>query len=174
MGWRGYPQNAGILVVLVALIKQMPGAGLCCLLVFLGLYCLVQSLTSAVGVLASKSASISSWVCVAICVMPLIIKWSWVWFHSTHQRECCQALVAQHAICTKSVYDSHRDLSDMAELPSFSPPASESTMEYRTSPLQQANMRPKLKAAPVYIYSVSIISLYWCQFYVIPMLLPSS
>ena len=127
----------------------MPGAGLCCLLVFLGLYCLIQSLTSAVGVLASKSASISSWVCLAICVMPLIIKWSWVWFHST-QRECCQALV----------YDSHRDLSDMAELPSFPPPASESSMEYRTSPLQQANMRPKLKAAPVYIYSVSIISLY--------------
>ena len=55
----GYPQNAGILVVLVAVIKQMPGAGLCCLLVFLGLYCLVQSLTSTVGVLASKSASIS-------------------------------------------------------------------------------------------------------------------
>ena len=45
--------------------------------------------------------------CLAICVMPLIIKWSWVWFHSTRQRECCQALVAQHAICTKSVYDSY-------------------------------------------------------------------
>ena len=45
----------------------------------------------------------------------------------------------------------NNDLSDMAELPSFSPSASESTIEYRTSPLRQARMRPKLKAAPVYI-----------------------
>ena len=37
----------------------------------------------------------------------------------------------------------------MAELPPFSPPASGSTMKYRTSPLRQAHMRPKLKAAPV-------------------------
>ena len=51
------------------------------------------------------------------------------------------------------------DLSDMAGLPSFSPPASESTIEYRTSPLRQAHMRPKLKAAPMYIYSIVIISL---------------
>ena len=43
------------------------------------------------------------------------------------------------------------DLSNMAELPSFSPPASESTLQYRTSPPRQARMRPKLKAAPVYI-----------------------
>ena len=43
------------------------------------------------------------------------------------------------------------DLSDMAEIASFSPPAWESTVEYRTSPLRQACMRPKLKAAPVYI-----------------------
>ena len=42
------------------------------------------------------------------------------------------------------------DLSNMAELPSFSPPASESTLQYRTSPLRQAHMRPKLKAAPVH------------------------
>ena len=28
------------------------------------------------------------------------------------------------------------DLSNMAELPSFSPPASESTLQYRTSPLR--------------------------------------
>ena len=41
----------------------------------------------------------------------------------------------------------------MAELPSFSPLASESTLQYRTSPLRQARMRPKLKAAPVYIFS---------------------
>ena len=51
------------------------------------------------------------------------------------------------------------DISNMAELPSFSPPASESTLQYRTSPLRQARMRPKLKAAPVYIYSISIIGL---------------
>ena len=43
------------------------------------------------------------------------------------------------------------DISDMAELPSSSPPASESTIEYRTSQLRQARMTPKLKAAPVYI-----------------------
>ena len=43
------------------------------------------------------------------------------------------------------------DLSNMAELPSFSPPASESTLQYRTSPPRQARMRPKIKAAPVYI-----------------------
>ena len=36
-------------------------------------------------------------------------------------------------------------------LESFSPPAWESTIEYRTSPLRQARMKPKLKAAPVYI-----------------------
>ena len=45
----------------------------------------------------------------------------------------------------------NNDFSDMAELPSFSPPAWESTIEYRTSPLRQARMRPKRKAAPVYI-----------------------
>ena len=45
----------------------------------------------------------------------------------------------------------NNDLSNMAELPSFSPPASESTLQHRTSPLRQARMRPKLKAAPVYI-----------------------
>ena len=43
-------------------------------------------------------------------------------------------------------------LSDLAELLSFSPPASESTIEYRTSSLWQARTRPKLKAAPVYLY----------------------
>ena len=43
------------------------------------------------------------------------------------------------------------DLSNMAELPSFWPPASESTLQYRTSPLRQARMRPKFKAAPAYI-----------------------
>ena len=43
------------------------------------------------------------------------------------------------------------DLSDMAELPSFSPPAWESTIEYRRSPLRQTRMRTELKAAPVYI-----------------------
>ena len=43
------------------------------------------------------------------------------------------------------------DLSNMAEFPSFSPPASESTLQYRTSPLRQARIRPKLKAALVYI-----------------------
>ena len=50
-------------------------------------------------------------------------------------------------------YDTSRnsDLSNMAELPSFSPPASESTLQYRTSPPRQARMRPKLKAAPMYI-----------------------
>ena len=53
----------------------------------------------------------------------------------------------------------NNDLSDMAELPSFLPPASESAIEYRTSPLRQARMRPKLKAAPMYIYSIAIISL---------------
>ena len=62
----------------------------------------------------------------------------------------------------------------MAELPSFSPPASKNTIEYRTSPLREARMRPKLKAAPVYILWIAIISLWWHQFYVIPMLLPSS
>ena len=51
------------------------------------------------------------------------------------------------------------DLSNMAELPSFSPPASESTLQYRTSPSRQARMRPKIKAAPVYIYSIAIIGL---------------
>ena len=51
------------------------------------------------------------------------------------------------------------DLSEMAELSSFSPPASESPIEYRTSLLWQARMRPKLKAAPVYIKSIAIISL---------------
>ena len=61
----------------------------------------------------------------------------------------------------------------MAELPSFSPPASESTLQHRTSPLWQAHMRPKLKAAPVYIYSISIIGLKLYQVYVIPVLLPS-
>ena len=45
----------------------------------------------------------------------------------------------------------NNDLSNMAELPSFSPPASESTLQHRTSPLRQARMRRKLKAAPVYI-----------------------
>ena len=51
------------------------------------------------------------------------------------------------------------DISNMAELPSFSPPASESTLQYKTSPLRQAHMRPKLKAAPMYIYSILIIGL---------------
>ena len=55
--------------------------------------------------------------------------------------------------------DRNNDLSDMAELPSFSPPASESTIEYRTSPLQLARIRPKLKSPPVNIYSIAIISL---------------
>ena len=49
------------------------------------------------------------------------------------------------------LWDINSDLSNMAEIPSFSPPAWESTVEYRTSPLRQACMRPKLKAAPVYI-----------------------
>ena len=48
------------------------------------------------------------------------------------------------------------DLSDMVEFPSFSPPALESTIEYRTSLFWQASMRPKLKAAPV---SIALISL---------------
>ena len=52
------------------------------------------------------------------------------------------------------------DLSNMAELPSFSPPASESTLQYRTSPLRQARMRPKLKAAPVYISSQLRLSVF--------------
>ena len=43
------------------------------------------------------------------------------------------------------------DLSDMAELLSFSPPASESTIEYRTSLPRQARMRPKPQTAPTYI-----------------------
>ena len=43
------------------------------------------------------------------------------------------------------------DLSNMAELLSFSRPTSESTPQCRTSPLRQARMRPKVKAAPVYI-----------------------
>ena len=55
--------------------------------------------------------------------------------------------------------DRNSDLSDMAELPSFSPPASESTIEYRTSPLRLARIRPKLKSPPVNIYSIAIISL---------------
>ena len=46
---------------------------------------------------------------------------------------------------------SYSDISNMAELPSFWPPASESTLQYRTSPLRQTRMRPKLKAAPAYI-----------------------
>ena len=55
--------------------------------------------------------------------------------------------------------DENSDISNMEELPSFSPPASESTLQYRTSPLRQARMKPKLKAGPVYIYSISIIGL---------------
>ena len=47
----------------------------------------------------------------------------------------------------------------MAAPPSFSPPASESTIEYKKSPLPLAHLRPKLKAAQVYIYSIAIISL---------------
>ena len=56
-------------------------------------------------------------------------------------------------------FQTNSDISNMEELPSFSPPASESTLQYRTSPLRQARMRQKLKAAPVYIYSISIIGL---------------
>ena len=67
-------------------------------------------------------------------------------------------------------HNANSDLSDMAELPPFSPPASKSTLEYRTSPLWQAGMRPKLKAAPVYILSIAIISLWWYQFYVFSVL----
>ena len=66
------------------------------------------------------------------------------------------------------------DLSDLAELLSFSPSTSEITIEYRTSPLWQAHMRPKLKAAPVHIRSIAIVGLHWYKFYVIPMKLPSS
>ena len=40
----------------------------------------------------------------------------------------------------------NNDLSNMAELPSFSPPASESTLQYRTSPPRQARMRPKAQS----------------------------
>ena len=50
-----------------------------------------------------------------------------------------------------NLWKRNSDLSNMVELPSFSPPASESTLQYRTSPLRQARIRPKLKAAPVYI-----------------------
>ena len=57
------------------------------------------------------------------------------------------------------IMEHNNDLSDLAELPSFSPPAMESIIEYRTSALRQARMRPKLKAAPVYIQSIAVISL---------------
>ena len=45
-------------------------------------------------------------------------------------------------------HNANNDLSDMAELPPFSPPASKSTVENKTSPLRQAGMRPKLKTSP--------------------------
>ena len=67
-------------------------------------------------------------------------------------------------------HNANSDLSDMAELPPFSPPASKSTLEYRTSPLWQASMRPKLKAAPVYILLIAIIRLGGYQFYVFSVL----
>ena len=47
-------------------------------------------------------------------------------------------LFTQHATLVSHIHNS--DLSDMAEIASFSPPAWESTIEYRTSPLQQACM----------------------------------
>ena len=50
------------------------------------------------------------------------------------------------------------DRLDLVELPSLSPRTSKSTLEYRTtSPLRPAHMRPKLKAAPMYIQSIAII-----------------
>ena len=58
--------------------------------------------------------------------------------------------ILYQALCW-AIYKDNSDLSNMAELPSFSPPASESTLQYRTSPPRQARMRPKLKAAPVNI-----------------------
>ena len=56
-----------------------------------------------------------------------------------------------HILCDAINYINNSDLSDMAELPVFLPPTSESTIEYRTSPLRQACIRPKLKAACVHI-----------------------
>ena len=50
-------------------LLHLLNSALCCLLVFLGLYNLIQSLTSAVGALAHKSASISSWVCIQLSVL---------------------------------------------------------------------------------------------------------
>ena len=72
-------------------------------------------------------------------------------FHSSGVTGRPQILHMPHAASYVFLVLSYSDLSNMAELPSFSPPASESTLQYRTSPPRQARMRPKLKAAPVHI-----------------------
>ena len=70
-------------------------------------------------------------------------------FYYWLKRMTCWCLIPVRWCGKMSVHKSV--LSNMAELSSFSPPASESTLQYRTSPPQQARMRSKLKAAPVYI-----------------------